>query len=374
MHLSKIPGHTEVKSYFSKIIQSGRIPHALMMFGGEGFGKLALALGLAQLLQCQNREGTEACGTCNSCQKAAKYIHPDIHFSFPVIKKDSLKREDTISKHFLKEWRSFLEESPYGNINDWLGHLNATDKKPNINVAECNDIGKNLSLKTYEGKYKIQIIWQADYLGKEGNRLLKLIEEPADDSIILLILNNRNNILNTIRSRCQSLLIPPFSDEAIGEYISEHSDLSAEDQKELTHLADGSMRTTISQLNENQINYSEDLVHWMRTCYKSDPEELTVFIDEINTQGKQNLIKFFQYGLHFFREYQQSLSGVSNENLRLTTTEKDISVKMQKIISLNKIKGIESVLTDSISYIRRNLSVKILLMNASLEIHALLRS
>ncbi len=374
MHLDNIPGHGSTKDYFYKIVKDTRIPHAILLSGGEGHGKLALAIGLAQLLQCQNVTDGKACNQCNSCLKASKYIHPDIHFSFPVIKKDNLKREDTTSKQFMKEWREFLVEMPYGNMSDWLSHLGAVDKRANINVTECNEIAKNLSLKTFEGRYKIQIIWHADYLGKEGNRLLKLIEEPSDDSIIILIINNRNHILNTIKSRCQSLIVPPFSDEDMMSFISSQTSLSKEDQEELVHLASGDIRKTLTHIHDTKINYSEDLVQWMRVCYKSDPEELIDMTSEMAQRGKQDIINFFQYGLHFFREYHQYLSGIPIESLRLTGQEKEILPKMEKIISLNKIRPIEAILTQSISHIGRNLSLKILLMNGSIEINTILRS
>jgi len=374
MLLSQIPGHQSVKEYFLKLIESNRLPHAIMMTGGDGYGKLALALGLATLIQCRNRQDGVACGTCSSCIKAMKNSHPDIHFSFPVIKKDKFLRKDTISNHFLPEWRVFLEEQPYGNISDWLSHLGAVDKQANINVAECNHIIKFLGLKTYEADYKIQIIWQADYLGKEGNRILKLIEEPSDNTIIILILNNQNSILNTIRSRCQSILVPPFDDSDIEAYVKAHSELKGSDIEELVHLADGNLRQAIQSIDESQMNYSEDLLHWLRCAYKSDPEELTQFIDGLIKNGKQDIIKFLSYGLHFLREMHQSLNQSSLENVKLTEEEKSVVLKLQKLLDTNKIGDLQEIMTRSSSYIRRNLSLKILLMSMSFEISAILKA
>ena len=158
---------------------------------------------------------------------------------------------------------NWVANIPFGNINDWMDHLNASDKSPNINVAECNQIIKNLGLKTYEGKYKIQIVWAAKYLGKEGNRLLKLIEEPTPDTIIILVEDNRNAILNTIRSRCQIISVPPFEDNEISQLLEENgASLSQTDKQELTYLSSGNMRKALQMIGQAEMNYSEDILNW----------------------------------------------------------------------------------------------------------------
>lgn len=375
MFLKEFPGQNALKDYFRKIVSENRVPHAILMVGGEGHGKLALSLGLAALLQCNNKENDQACGTCSSCTKASQLIHPDIHFSFPVIKKEgSLKRAETTSQHFMEQWRSFVAAHPYGNINDWMDHLGASDKSPNINVAECNQVIKNLGLKTYEGKYKIQIIWAAKYLGKEGNRLLKLIEEPTPDTIIILIDDNRNALLNTIRSRCQIINVPPFDDVQIAELIEAESQLSASDQQELTYLAAGNMRKVVQMLDQSEMNYSEDILSWLRIGYKSDPDEIFEFVDHLLSKGKQDLRNFMSYGLHFLREYHMGIMTGRLDKLRLTTVEKDVAVKMQKIIDGPKTEALEKLMSKGISLINRNVSLKILIINLTLEIHDILRS
>lgn len=374
MLFKDIPGQESVKNYFRKVVSDDRMPHALMLFGREGHGKLALARSLATYVQCSNRTNTDACGQCPSCIKSTKNIHPDIHYAFPVVKLDKVKREDTISQHFMNEWRSFMESQPYGHINDWLDHISATDKRANINVAECNDIIKNLGLKTYEGAYKIQIIWQANFLQKEANRLLKLIEEPSEKTLIILILENRNSILNTVRSRCQTLMIPPFADETILEFIENNSNLSENDKKELTHLSNGSLRSAIQYIDQTEINYSEELISWLRAAFKMDPEEVNAFIDRIMGSGKQNLIDFFRYGLHFFREFLIYNASEDEKSLRLTESERIVAEKLGKLLDINKISALQSLLSQSITHINRNLSVKILLMSMTFEINAILKS
>ena len=374
MKFQDIPGQASLKSFFSKMIADERVPHALLFAGGEGHGKLALALGLTMFLQCKDRQDSGPCGECSSCRRVMTHIHPDVHFAFPVIKKDKLLRSDTTSQHFLDEWRTFISEQPYGDINDWLLHLSAVDKSPNINVAECNQIVKNLSLMTFEGPYKVQIIWYAELLGKEGNRLLKLIEEPSDDTIIILITNNRNQVLNTIRSRCQIVNVPPISDEELRVFIQQNHELSEEDTDELTFLSAGNIRKASILGRNNELNYSEDLMEWLRTAYACDPEKVVDFVNELVANGKQELLHFLQYGCHFFREYLLFINTNDITRLRLTQSEKEVAQKMQKIIDHNKTEAVHRLLEKMIGYMGRNLALKSLVMQMTLEINVILRS
>ncbi|MBT8189824.1 MAG: hypothetical protein KJO29_05305 [Bacteroidia bacterium] len=374
MFLKEIPGHEPVKSYLKKIVSEDRVPHAFLFVGAEGHGKLSLALGFAALLQCENRVDNEACGQCRSCQKMIKNVHPDLHFAYPVISKDGFKREDTISKHFIGEWRIFLENNPWGSLHDWMLELNAVDKQANINVTECNSIIKNLGLKSFEGKYKIQIIWMAEFLGKESNRLLKLIEEPSPDTIIILIANQENLILNTIRSRCQIVSLPPFKDEDIRTYISDTFELKEEDIQELCYLANGNIRKARQLGDSSEAQYFEEMLKWFRLAYSGDPEGIDEFVNLITSKGKQYLFNFLNYCLHFLREYYLGLHTRSTDGLRLSNAEKNTLMQMQKIINGEQTARLERLLGSSISYIKRNLSLRILFMHLTLEINTILKS
>ena len=374
MKFNDIPGQVPLKSFFIKMVSDNRVPHALLFAGGEGHGKLALVMAFTMYLQCKNRQADTSCGECSSCRKILTHMHPDVHYAFPVIKKDKMTRAETTSKHFLDEWRAFISEQPYGDINDWLLYLNAVDKSPNINVAECNQIIKNLSLMTFEGQYKIQIIWYAELLGKEGNRLLKLIEEPTDDTIIILITNNRNQVLNTVRSRCQIVNVPPVSDEDLKAFIQQQHDLSEEDTDELTFLSAGNIRKATILGRNNELNYSEDLMEWLRIAYASDPEKVVDFVTELVSKGKQEIRHFLQYACHFFREYLLYLNTNDISRLRLTQSEIVVVQKMQKIIDHAKTESIHQLLEKMIGYIGRNLSLKSLVMHMTLEINMILRS
>lgn len=374
MFLGEIPGHRSVKSYFKKIVAEDRVPHAFLFVGAEGHGKLALALGFAALLQCENRTDNQVCGQCRSCIKMKNLVHPDLHFAYPVIKKDGFKREDTISKHFLNEWRNFLNQSPWGSINDWMLELDAVDKQANINVAECNTIIKNLGLKSFEGKYKIQLIWMAEFLGKEANRLLKLIEEPSPDTIIILIANQENLILNTIKSRCQIVSLPPFTDEDINTYLRNHFEINESDIQEICYLSNGNIRKACQLANSNETEYFNEMLNWFRLSYSGDPEGIDEFVNIITSRGKQYLHNFLNYCLHFLREYYLGIHTRSTDKLRLSNDEKNTLLQMQKIIDADQTAKLEKLLGSSISYIKRNLSLRILFMHLTLEINTILRS
>ena len=235
MQFSSVIGQKATREQLIQMVQQNRLGHALLFLGNEGTGALSLALAFAQYINCEKVTGknqatsggpslfgdpepvainavlypTDSCGTCPSCQKASQLIHPDIHFSFPVITKKS--GEKPISADYIKEWREFIKLYPYGNSFDWLQFINAENKQGNITAEECNDIIRKLSLKSYEGGYKILIIWMPEFLTKNGNKLLKLIEEPPPDTLFMLVAENEQLILPTIVSRTQLVKIPRLS-------------------------------------------------------------------------------------------------------------------------------------------------------------------
>jgi len=367
-------GHDKVRQYFARIIKEDRVPHALLVLGPEGVGQLQLVLEWCCMLYCENAERGSFCGSCKSCQQITNYTHPDLHFAFPVIKHEKYKRDETTSLHFMKEWREFLKAQIHGNIYDWLNHLGADNKTANINVAECNQIIHNLGLKSYSGKYKIQIIWHAESLSKEGNRLLKLIEEPSDDTIIILLANNRNAILNTIQSRCQILRVPAFSDADIAETLRTERAMDEKEIMEISYLAEGNMRKAREMADHIETGFSDQMVDWFRKCYKGDPEELVAMVDSLNNMGRVNLKHFMKYTLHFLREFLAALNVNSTENARLSAREKSVILKMQKILDREKTARLQKLFDKNIMYIDRNLSVKIMLMQLSLKINEILRA
>ena len=250
MTFKDVIGQTRGKTLLRQLAQSERVPHALLLLGQTGSGNLALALAFAQMLQCERNDAgnalfaaeplEDACGVCSACRKAAQFAHPDIHYSFPAV------GTNAVSTDFSKAWRSAMSENPYMDVNTWLQRLGADNKQGNINTAECNAILKKLSLKAFEGRYKILLMWRPEYLGKEGNRLLKLIEEPPDQTIFLLAAENPEQILNTVLSRCQLIKTDALSDEDIAERLSQKRNLDNTRALQLAFMAHGDFNLALT--------------------------------------------------------------------------------------------------------------------------------
>ncbi len=364
-------GQDKVKGILNTLYKEDRFPHAMLLTGPSGNGKLATALSIAAGLQCSETEDLTICGSCIDCLKAKQFIHPDIHFAFPVIKKGDKKREDTTSTDFLAEFREFVKNKIYEGYPSWLKSIGAENKLANINKTECFQIIKTLSLKKYEGQYKVQIIWMAEMLGKEGNRLLKLIEEPTPDTIILLIAEKPKHILNTILSRCQILNIPPFKDDEIGKIL----DLEPTDKRliELTRLANGNASKAIELSYAEENAWDELLLDIFRVAYTMNGEKLASKINTLVDLGKNGMIAFCEYTLSFFREYIKAKNLNSVEHSRLTQGEKNTVLKMMKVIDNQMAEKIIYLFEENINLLNRNANAKILWMDQLLSIGIIMK-
>ena len=359
MYFRDIPGQDSSKAYLDGLIKDDRIPHAILFTGPQGNGKLAFALAFAASLLCEDKEGIEVCGVCSHCTKALKYIHPDLHFSFPVCSKEGKTREKTTSTDFLSEFRSFAQEGIFSGVDAWARFINAENKPININVTECNQIIKSLGLRKYEGRYKIQLIYGAEYLSKEGNRLLKLIEEPTPDTIIILVSDFQDQILNTIKSRCQIFKIPPFQDSEIDEFLSEKVSDNKQ-REEMVRLAAGNI-TLATEIHQNdETDYDEILLSIFRSAYTSNISNMLSLSDRLSNLNKKEMEGFCLYSLHFLKEYMRVLHLQSTDLVRLSGKEKSTALKMTRSITFDMAYLIAELMEENITNIHRNANKKIL--------------
>ena len=265
MQFQSITGQKETKEQLVQMVQHNRLSHALLFLGKEGTGALQLALAFAQYIVCKPKPPetdlfaapepesqkskvkiNDSCGICPACKKANELIHPDIHFSYPVITKKP--GEKPISTDFIKEWREFIVTNPYGNVYDWLQFIGAENKQGNITAHECNDIIRKLNLKSFESEYKILIMWLPEFLGKEGNKLLKLIEEPPPNTLFILIAENEDLILPTILSRTQLVKIPLLTNMEVEVALELNAGVKIEKAQQIAALAEGNYREALQLL------------------------------------------------------------------------------------------------------------------------------
>lgn len=367
MIFSDIIGQHRTKTFLFQLAQSERVPHALLFLGPTGSGNLALAVAFAQLLQCENPTSEGACGECSACRKATSFTHPDIHFSFPTI------GSNAVSTDSLKEWRTALSENPFMDANTWLQRLGAENKQGNITKEECNAIIKKLSLKAFEGRYKILVMWLPEYLGKEGNRLLKLIEEPPENTIFLLAAENQDLILNTIMSRCQLVKTEFLSDEEVMEGLQKKRGLDENRARQIAFLADGNFNTALQMADNPDNDDARLLLDWLRKCWRGNGVELVKWTEEFAKLGRENQKQFLHYGLHFLRE-MLTLVATGSPNLRLQPEELATAQNMAKVLDFEKITRLVGLFNDNIYYVERNANPKILFLDTSIQMNRILKS
>jgi len=343
MHFHQVIGQQRVKESLTHLVDAQRIPHAMLFLGPSGCGKLALAIALAQYILCENKQATESCGTCRNCSKVKKLVHPDLHFTYPII------GSKVTSPQFLAQWRMAILENAYLDINHWLQFIGAENKQGNINKDECLRIIKQMSLKSFESNYKILVIWLPEYLQKEGNRLLKLIEEPPENTIFILVAEEQERILNTILSRCQIVKFNALSDEEVVTGVIEKTGIAQEQAEAAAHLANGDLNEAITLSSNTENDNAVLFLDWMRKCYKGNGAELVPWAEKFAALGRERQKHFFQYGLHFMREFMlYKLTG--SEQVRLRKPELDTVRNLSKVVAFEKIEPITQLFNDSFWY------------------------
>ncbi|MEM7571774.1 MAG: hypothetical protein AAF433_02685 [Bacteroidota bacterium] len=344
-----------------------RMPHASLLQAPAGGGGLPAALALATYLLCEDRQAEDSCGVCRACRKSSKWVHPDLHFAFPTV------GTNVVSDSLLAEWRQALANQPYQEANDWLQAIGAENKQGNLNKEECAAIIRKLSLKIFEGRYKIMLIWLPEYLGNEGNRLLKMIEEPPPQTIFLLVSERPELILNTILSRCQLSKLGAPDQEAVAQWLADRG-TSPDGAAMAARLSGGNVQRAL-RLGENEdVDHGRRFLTWMRNCHSGSPTKLVEWTNDFAGLGRENQKEFLRYALHFWREFLQlRVCGPDVANLRLGPAEVQTAQKMAQLIDLDQLDQIVGVVNDCIEQVERNAHPKILFMHASLQLHKILR-
>lgn len=378
MLFKDILGLSHIKSHLAKSADAGRIPHAQLFVGPEGCGTLPMALAYAQYIICSNKnqENEEGQNSCNL--KFEALSHPDMHFAFPVANTDKVKSH-AVSNHYLEEWRKFLLEQPYGNLFDWYRLIGIEKKQGQIGVDEAQDIVKKLSLKSYEGGYKVMLVWMAEKMNTAAaNKLLKLIEEPPAKTVFLLITEDEEQIIQTIRSRCQILRFPPLAEQVIADGLVERG-LVREEALQLAHESNGNFNKALDLKNRD----SEDLVfekwfvQWVRSAFKakgnkSAIHELILWSDEVAKTGRETQKKFLLYCLSVMRQalmINYNAKALAFMKIHVDGFQLD---KFAPFVHENNILEIVEELEEAHFHIERNGNSKIILTDLSIKLTRLL--
>lgn len=368
MQFKQITGQAAIKLRLINSVKENRVSHAQLFLGPEGSGSLALAVAYAQYLCCLDRRADDSCGECSSCRKYQKLVHPDLHFSYPFFAKH---KEDTAAT-FIEQWREAFLANPYLGLDNWRGYLDAENKQANINIAECHQIIKKLSLKPFESDYKVLILWLPEYLDKEGNALLKIIEEPQPNTLFLLVAQNQDQILNTIQSRTQLIKIPPVGYEELKQYLTAVHHQTESAAAEIAYLCNGSINDALFMLQHDGKSYHSLFVQWLRLCFANKGIELAGFVDQLSKQGRENQKNFIRYGISFIRECSLLLAG-AGELVRLPAAELETAQKMAAILNFQSIDAIAAALEKAHYHVERNANPKIMFLDVSLQIVAFLK-
>ena len=367
MRFKNIPGQEETKKYLASLVDNNRLPHAFLFAGPEGNGKLAMVLAFASYLLCRDRKDGDSCGQCPACLKSDQQIHPDLHFVIPTASVDS---KSTSSATVYQPWRELLSRHPYINLSDWAEALGTT-KQLNIPKVSIQDLSRIYGLKTYEGAHKVGIIWQAELMDREGNRLLKLIEEPPEQSVFLLVTDQIDRVLSTIVSRCQIVKMPPFRDEDLFKFVGEKYEIPESKAEELIRLANGNIIELIHGFEQKNEELSRDFVNWLRLAYQAKSIELVEWSEEFSRKSKDAQVYFYRYGLVFMEQYLRSFH-LGQEFLRLDQETLETIEKMKNLIGSDQALKIVELLDAAIRQLERNANVKLQMINSSLTLHRII--
>ncbi len=378
MLFQDILGLSHIKKHLTSSADAKRIPHAQMFVGPEGSGTLPMAMAYMQYVICGNQNGENSGGNSACNIKFDLLSHPDMHFAFPVSNSEKVKSH-AVSNHYMEEWRKFLKEQPYGNLFDWYRLLGIEKKQGQIGVDEALDVVKKLALKSYEGGYKVMLIWMAEKLNTAAaNKLLKLIEEPPEKTIFLLVTEDEEQIIQTIRSRCQIIHFPPLAENDIAVALEKKGLVSAEALR-IAQESNGNFNKALDLMN----NDSEDLVfekwfvQWVRSAFKAKGNknainELLLWSEEIAKTGRETQKKFIHYCLAVMR--QAMLVNFNVKELAYMQIKVDgfNLEKFAPFVHENNIITIVNELEDAMYHIERNGNSKIILTDLSIKLTRLL--
>ena len=376
MLFADVIGHDDLKKRLIQSVKESRVSHAQLFLGPEGSGKMPLALAYAQYINCTNRSDTDSCGVCPSCKKFMSLTHPDLHFVFPTATNKDVKQNPE-SDLFITDWREYLTECQgYADLSDWFNKLDIENKQGIINVRDAATIMRKLSFKAYEAEYKIAIIWMAEKLNQQSaNKLLKSIEEPPEKTLFILIAENQEELLTTIRSRCMMVKVPKLGLQETQNAIIQHFGCNEQEAYDAAALANGNwiLARRYAQDHEDEQLYANIFQKWMRYCFKGAlPELIDLVANDIKPLGREKQKEFLEYGLNIFHNSLLFNNNMPDE-VMLPTDEKTFTKNFAPFVNLKNMAQICELFEESINQIERNANASIVFMDDSCKMSKLLR-
>ncbi len=400
MQFSSIIGQQAVKQQLAELVQHNRLSHALLFLGKEGSGSLSLALSFAQYIVCEkvnSRQGAvgsqqsgpslfgdaepeiqnqqpeivnDSCGVCSACLKANQLVHPDIHFSYPTVTKKP--GEKPVATDFITDWREFVKLSPYGNLFDWIEQIKEKENSQGkITAEECNDIIRKLSLKSFESEYKILIMWMPEMLGAEGNKLLKLIEEPPANTLFILVTENEAQVLQTIVSRCQMIKIPALETKEIEEALISRNKTEPAIARQVASVSEGNYHEALQLVQHAEEDWQALLREWLNAILKTGPVAQTKWVEEISRLGREKQKQFLRYFNHLLE--QAIHYRILGEKLNIGEKEIDFAERLNKIAGIEQQQAIIEELDKASYYIERNANGKMLFHALTIKLYHIIQ-
>lgn len=371
MYFKDIIGQEGAKQILISEAQSGRMPHARLITGVSGRGGLPLAVAYARYLTCKNRNMTDACGECADCRMMNNLAHPDVHFAFPVVKR---KGKDTTSDDLLKEWREMLASNPYADAPYWMEQMGAENQQPQIYVKESDEIIRKLSLKSSQGGWKIMIIWLPEKMNSDcANKLLKLLEEPPKSTAFLMVTEEPETLLPTIRSRMQQMNLPPVKEKCITEALYRNYGIAPETARQIAIRSGGSWTSALEAIHTDEEGqyFLELFISLMRLAYARRIREMKEWSETMATLGRERQKRFLEYALRMIRE-----NFVSNfkqpDMVCMNDEEQGFATRFAPFVNEGNIIGICHELTEAEMHIARNVNARMVFFDLALKMIVLL--
>lgn len=393
MQFLEVIGQEEVKKQLAELVQHNRLSHALLFLGKEGSGGLPLALAFAQYVVCDtvskrlpaagpslfdeepapsaaSIQQSDSCGKCPACLKAQQLVHPDIHYSYPTVTRKP--GEKPIATDFISEWREFVRLNPYGNAFDWIEIIKEKENSQGkITAEECNDIIRKLSLKSFESEYKILLLWMPEYLGNEGNKLLKLIEEPPANTLFILVTENESLVLPTIVSRCQLIRIPPLETNDIAESLINRNKTEPGIASQVAGVSEGNYREALQSVIHAEEDWQSLLRDWLNAILKTGPVAQTKWVEEIGRLGREKQKQFLRYFNHLLA--QAIRLSIIGSGLKIPEKERDFAERLNKIAKIEQQEAIIEEIDRAIYYIERNAHGKMLFHALTIKLYHIIQ-